>query len=494
MKATPSGDAGAGGGWRGSLRLRLVAGALVWVLLAIAIAGWGLRTLFREHIAQQLQGQLVLQLDRLSAAVNLAPGGAIEVHPLPSDQRLQQPLSGLYWQIDELAGDGRTLRAGAQRSRSLWDQTLDWSHFEPGGLPPAGPAAPQAPVVYGSLPGDQGQALVVVARRLQLPEGDAPPLRLMVAADGAMLAEPLQRFTKMLVMALGALGAGLIVAVLIQLRLALAPLAAIRRQLAAVSQGEVPELSGRHPSELMPLVREFNHVLHVNAEMVQRARTQAGNLAHSVNTPLTIMGNAAAQEDSALAALVREQVASASRQVEHHLARARAAAAAATAQQASGLRTPLAAPLQSLAKTMGKLHAARGISFGLQGPAQEWDFKGDAQDLMEMLGNLLDNAGKWAHGRVLLTLQPAGNGRRIELLVDDDGPGIAPGLRERIFERGQRLDEQRPGSGLGLSIVRDLAQSYGGDIAAEASPLGGLRMRLALPAAAHATLSGRASS
>ncbi|MFD2753092.1 sensor histidine kinase [Comamonas terrae] len=472
-------------GWRGSLRLRLFVGTLVWVLMAIAVAGWGLRALFAEHIAQQLRSQLVLQLDRLSAGVNLQGDGRIGVQPAPSDQRLQQPLSGLYWQIDQLDAAGRgTAHAGVQRSRSLWDQTLDWSRFAPQG----GAAA----LVHGRLPMAQGQPgkadrwLEVVSRELQLPEAGAPPLRLMVAADGSLLAEPLQRFTRMLAMALGTLALGLIAAVAIQLQLALAPLAAIRRQLAAIRQGDAAELQGRHPSELMPLVQEFNHVLQTNAEMVQRARTQAGNLAHAVNTPLTILANAAAQQDSALAELVREQVASASRQVEHHLARARAAAT-----QAAGLRTPLQPPLQSLVRTMARLHAGRGIRFEIEGRPEDWDFRGDVQDLMEMLGNLLDNAGKWARSTVRLQVQ--GQDQCVVLCVDDDGPGIEQQARERIFERGRRLDEKRPGTGLGLDIVRDLVQSYGGRIEARTAPLGGLRMRLELPAIPHADTPARPS-
>ena len=478
--------------WPGfdSLRLRLLSGTLIWVLLSLLVAGWGLRTLFQEHISQQLQTQLVQQLDRLSASVNALPNGAVEVNPLPSDPRLQQPLSGLYWQIDKLAASGQeTAQINVQSSRSLWDQTLDFKQFEPTRSAPEKNAA-QSSVQYGMLPAQhQGAPLVVVTRTLQLPEAYAPPLRLMVAADSSLLAEPLQRFTKMLVMALSALGAGLLIAVVIQLRLALAPLAAIRQQLAAVSQGDAPELGGQHPAELMPLVQEFNHVLRINAEMVQRARTQAGNLAHSVNTPLTIMGHAAARENGPLAELVREQVASASRQVDHHLARARAAAAAASAQNHTGLRTPLAPALQSLISTMGKLHAARGIAFSYtfmpKAEEQLWVFKGEAQDLMEMLGNLLDNAGKWAHTQVLLTVQAGQNGKRIVLTVDDDGPGIAVEQREQIFGRGLRLDEQRPGAGLGLSIVRELVQTYGGQIEARTAPLGGLRMLLDLPAARH---------
>ncbi len=468
------------GRWRlgASLRLRLLAGTLAWVLMAVLIAGWGLRGLFREHIEQQLQAQLVLQLDQLSAAVNSLPGGRLEVPAAFGDPRLAQPLSGLYWQIDRLAAPGgRPAIAGLLRSRSLWDQTLDWTQWRRESIHHADA---QSAVAFGLLPDAQGRPLVAVSRPLQLPEAEAPPLRLIVAADGALLSEPIQRFTAMLVAALGTLAAGLALAVVLQLRLALRPLQWLRKGLSDVRTGATPRLEGRFPSELQPLVQEFNHVLDVNADMVQRARTQAGNLAHAVNTPLTILGNAAQRESGALADLVREQVGSATRQVEHHLARARAAA-----RQATGLRTPVHAPLASLVRTMERLHAGRGIRFTLEGEPLRWDFLGDAQDLMEMLGNLLDNAGKWAALSVRLDVQ--GQDGRLTLTVDDDGPGIAQDAHERIFERGERLDERRPGAGLGLDIVRDLVQTYGGDIQACRSPLGGLRMRLHLPGAPHGT-------
>lgn len=464
--------------WRpgDSLRLRLLAGTLAWVLMAVLLAGWGLRGLFREHIEQQLQAQLMLQLDQLSAAVNSLPGGRLEVAPAFGDPRLAQPLSGLYWQIDRLADPaGHAGQAGLLRSRSLWDQTLDWSRFQ---REPIHHAGAQTDADFGLLADAQGQPLVAVSRPLQLPEADAPPLRLVVAADGALLSEPIQRFTTMLVAALGTLAAGLALAVVLQLRLALRPLQWLRHGLSDVRTGATPRLEGRFPSELRPLVQEFNHVLDVNADMVQRARTQAGNLAHAVNTPLTILGNAAAQERGPLADLVREQVASASRQVEHHLARARAAA-----RQATGLRTPVQAPLAALVRTMARLHAGRGIGFTLEGEPAQWDFLGDAQDLMEMLGNLLDNAGKWAAQAV--RLEVAGLEGQLLLTVDDDGPGIAPDEQQRIFARGERLDERRPGAGLGLDIVRDLVQTYGGSIEAGRSPLGGLRMRLRLPGQPH---------
>lgn len=454
----------------GSLRMRLLLGALIWIALAIAVAGWGLRGLFQEHVNQQLQDQLVRQLNQLSASVNVHTDGRVEVPVLAGDTRFSTPLSGLYWQVDVLPATG-TAQLGAARSRSLWDQLLP--------LPPDTAFPGSTPRGYAALPlqDAQGHELLAVSRPLQLPDANAPLLRLTVAADQALVAEPVQRFTTMLLTALGALAAGLTLAVAVQLQLALRPLDMLRQRLSAVRTGQSTQLEGDFPNELQPLINEFNHVLSANADIVQRARTQAGNLAHAVHTPLSILGNAAAQESTPLAQLVQEQVATAQRQVDYHLARARAAAAV----RATGLRTPVQAPVQALLRTMPRLHAARCVQFAQIGNAEGLAFRGEAQDLFEMLGNLLDNAGKWARHQVQLQVTQAG-----ELLcftVDDDGPGIPADQRQHIFERGQRLDEQRPGAGLGLDIVRELAHTYGGTVAADVAALGGLRMRLCLPAA-----------
>ena len=374
---------GAGGrpvrAWRGSLRWRLLAGALAWLLLTLALAGWGLRALFRDHITQQFQEQLVMQLNQLSAAVDWSPAGGVQVGPMADDPRLAQPLSGLYWQVDRL---GEGTQSAVARSRSLWDQVL--------ALPPPPAQYPAAGYRVLRLHDAQGHALLAVARVLQLPDGAAPPLRLVVAGDQALLAEPLRRFTHMLLLALAALGLGLATAVALQLQLALRPLKRLRQRLSEVRQGKAEQLTGDFPQELQALVGEFNHVLLENADIVQRARTQAGNLAHAVHTPLAILANAAQADPSALASLVQEQVSSARRQVDYHLARARAAAAV----RATGLRTPAREPVRSLLRTMARLHAERRLSFELAPQAQDGAFRGEAQDLYEMLGNLMDNAGK----------------------------------------------------------------------------------------------------
>ena len=457
-------------GLAGSLRLRLLAGTLAWIVASVALAGWGLASLFRQHITQQLQSELTLHLNQLTASVNVDADGRPVVAPPLSDPRLEQPLSGLYWQIDRLPDGLRPAAAGVARSRSLWDQTL--------AVPAPAAGQEQDQDQAQDIGGPEGRKLAALTRVLKPAEEDAAPLRLIVAADRRVLAEPIGRFNRMLAIALGVLAAGLTLAAVVQVFVGLRPLALLRRQLAAQNAGGSSRIEGRFPSEIQPLVDDFNKVLAMNADIVQRARTQAGNLAHAVKTPLAILANAAAREDPALAALVREQVGAANRQIDHHLARARAAASSSAADS----RTPLQAPVQGLLRAMQRLHAQRGLIIEAAAFPPDMVFRGEAQDLQEMLGNLLDNACKWAHKRVRLSAAHAGPGRLL-IHIEDDGSGIEDHERERIFLRGVRVDEQQPGSGLGLDIVRDLAGTYGGEVRADRSPLGGLRVSLWLPAA-----------
>lgn len=451
----------------GSLRLRLLAGSLVWVTLAVVVAGWGLRALFAEHITRQFQAHLSSELDHLSSVVDWLPEGRVIVRAAASDPRLSQPLSGLYWQVDQL---GELPRPALARSRSLWDQVLT--------LPVPGiDGAENVGDTTLYLKGPRGHDLLGVARVLVLPEAGAPPLRLVMAGDQALLAEPMDRFTRLLLLALGILALGLTLGVAVQLQLALHPLRRLRSSLSDVHEGRVTQLSGVFPQELQPLVRELNHVLAQNAEMVARARTQAGNLAHALRTPLTILANAANREEGELAYLVREQTAMASRQVDYHLSQSRAVAAAAT--RMAGLRTPVLPAIRALLLTMQRLHAARGLQFVLSGDAQDVGFRGEAQDLYELLGNLLDNAGKWARTQVLVEVE--GGAEELCIHVDDDGPGVPEAARAGLFERGVRLDECRPGVGFGLDIVRTLAQTYGGRVSVQASRMGGARFSLYLP-------------
>jgi len=483
-----------------SLRLRLLAGALLWIVLSVLLAGLSLAHLFRQHATAQFRGELYLHLNQLTAVFNLNAQGQPELRAALSDPRLAQPFSGLYWQIDALNAQGHTTQAAVLRSRSLWDQSL-----------PEPPTAAQTHTSGGDIFTEStlsAQTVLGLTRTLTMEDymedaaqADARSMtpipwrtsfwRLSVAADQQALHAPIARFDQMLLTALGLLAVCMSLAAVGLVMGGLRPLSLLRRRLTEVASGRSQQIEGGFPGEIQPLVDEFNTVLARNADMVQRARTQAGNLAHAVKTPLTILENAAHGKatdrgDSALRRLVGEQVQVARRHIDWHLARARAAAG-----QASGMRAPLDDLLPALGRTMRRLYARRGLDITLHA-SEGLAVKAEAQDVQEMLGNLLDNACKWARRAVVVTAQPesadpdptqASCATHVTLTVDDDGPGLSEPEVALAFTRGVRLDERQPGAGLGLSIVAEMAELYQGRIQAGPSPLGGLRMRLTLPAA-----------
>lgn len=462
--------------WPASLRLRLLAGTLAWILATIAIAGWGLSGLFGQHLKRQFEAELATHLEQLVAMLAFDTDSQPTLTGELSDPRLRRPYSGLYWQVDRTGDAGP--QATVLRSRSLWDAVLD---------------VPSDPQPDGGLHGHRvtgpaGRPLRMIERVIHPAEHPDQGWRLVVAADEALLTEPLGRFNQQLLLALAVLAAGLSTAAVMQVVVGLKPLARLQSALARVREGEASSIAGRFPSEIQPLVGDFNDVLARNAEVVARARTQAGNLGHAVKTPLTVLANAAAGEPGPFAALVREQVAMARTQVDHHLARARAAAAVAT----PGMRTPVGPVIAGLARVMNRVYAERGLQLELAPCPPEVVFHGETQDLQEMIGNLLDNACKWAGSRV--EVRATREAAELRITVDDDGPGLPAPVRDAVLDRGVRADEQTPGTGLGLAIVRDLALLYGGDIGLASSPAGGLRASLRLPATGPAARATAAAS
>jgi signal transduction histidine kinase len=344
---------------------------------------------------------------------------------------------------------------------------------------------------YEHIAGPQGQLLQAVARTVQLddtPGQASATFRLMAAADERFLLEPVARLNGTLWLALAVLATGLVLAAGMQVWVGLAPLRALRQALGQVHSGKSQRLEGQFPTELTPLIDDFNQVLAQHAQVVERARTHAGNLAHALKTPLTVLANAAdaasaakagsAPGDAAteLALLVNEQVAIARKQVNYHLARAQASAA----NRMPGVHTVLQPIVEGLVRVMQRIHAERALDIQVGPLEPAWCFRGEAQDLQEMLGNLLDNACKWAARRVVVqaALEPQG----LVITIDDDGLGLPAEQRAVVLQRGVRADEQVPGSGLGLAIVDDLARLYGGSVALQDSPAGGLRAVLTLPA------------
>ncbi|BDI07375.1 sensor histidine kinase [Sphaerotilus microaerophilus] len=476
-----------------SLRWRLLTATLVALLIALLLAGGLLAGLFRDHVLRQFGTALTAQLDQVTARLDIDAAGQPRLDPAGlSDPRWSHPYGGLYWQVDRVTAHGAPgSQRGVLRSRSLWDSELQ---------APADAIA-DGTVHLHEVAGPGGARLLLAERSVRngsaepsvpspadaTPANGRPVWRLMVAADLAETEQAITRFNGTLAGSLAVLLGLLCAAAVAQVAVGLAPLRSLQRALAAVHAGQSPRLVGRFPSEVQPLIDDFNAVLDLHAQRVARARTQAGDLAHAVKTPLAVLAQAAtaARTEPAAAAelpaLVTQQVELARRQVDRHLARARAAASPGL----PGSHCAVAPLLHGLLRVMDRVHAERHLDLDGGDIAPGLAFAGDAQDLQEMLGNLLDNACKWARTGVAVraSLEPGPAGARLRLQVDDDGPGIPPERRAEVMARGARLDESVPGSGLGLAIVQELAQLYGGQLTLAPSPSGGLRVTLDLPGA-----------
>jgi len=462
-----------GSSWVLSLRWRLLAATLAALTLALVLAGVLLAGLFRDHVLRQFSSALTAQLDQVTARLDFDTTGQPVLDPQTlSDPRWTRPYSGLYWQVDAIA---RTTLRGVLRSRSLWDSQLAVEDD----------ALADGAVHQHVIAGPGGARLQAVERTVRSDGTSTARWRVVVAADLRETEAAAGRFNRVLMVSMAVLLVLLCAAALLQVRMGLAPLSTLKGALAGLREGRLQRLEGRFPQELQPLIHDFNSVLDRNAEVVGRARTQAGNLAHAIKTPLAAMAQAAAHasthggESEGLATLVREQVEVARRHVDWHLARARAAAA----QGMPGALVAIDPVVAGLLRVMERVHAARHLDLAWQPQPDGLRFAGEVQDLQEMLGNLLDNACKWARGAVQVSAALVGEGaaRRLQLRVDDDGPGIGDDQHALVVARGARLDESVPGSGLGLAIVQELAGLYGGSLHLGPSLLGGLRAELLLP-------------
>lgn len=443
-----------------SLRVRLLVGAVIWISLALAAAGALLAALFNAHVQQRLEAELSTQIEQIAAALELRAPEVVVLTHQPSDPRFRKPYSGSYWQVD--GPDGPIFR-----SRSLWDVSLRLPVNASGGE-----------VHRHRLAGPNGQRLIVLERTVTLP--DAPGAsRVIVATDEAELTSAAAAFTRTLALSLSVLAVALVAAVAIQVHVGLQPLHRLRAGVAAIREGWIKRLEGRFPTETQPLVEDLNGLLQRNEEVVARGRIQAGNLAHGLKTPLSILANEvdrlAAEGAPHLAATMREQIASMQQQIDYQLARARAAAAA----EVPGARVAVAPSVAAIRRTLARLYGDRDLQLAVD-IASDHVFRGEQQDLEEMLGNLMDNACKWARRRV--TVSSRRDGGRLTIIIEDDGPGLPTEQQGFAFVAGARFDEKVPGTGLGLAIVRDLASLYHGSIALRGSDLGGLRAELTLPA------------
>ncbi|MEW6436677.1 MAG: ATP-binding protein [Pseudomonadota bacterium] len=454
-----------------SIAARLFVSAAVLSSIILLIAGTGLSAIYRQSAQTRFDERLGFYLRALVADI-AAPSEENRSAPFElGEPQFEIPLSGWYWQITRLDGAQPTI----QSSRSLFAARLP--QLSATGVP-AGVGGARS----GYVKGPDDKLLRMVERTIDT--GDEGIYLVQVAATTAPMESEVAGFELALIVTFTLLAAALVGSAALQMRYGLEPLRRLQEGVAAIRQGQGERIGGEFPQDIAPLSAEVNLLLDANREVVERARTQVGNLAHALKTPLSVIINEAATEKTPLSSKVREQAAIMRDQVTYYLDRARAAVRVG----AIGNMAEVAPVTAGLVRTFEKIYRDRGINFSAQVP-DNIRFRGERQDLEEMIGNLVDNAGKWARQNVTIVITPIAaahpQGKKFfRVVIDDDGVGLAPELREAAMRRGRRLDETRPGSGLGLSIVVDLAALYGGALRLDASPAGGLRAELELPAAA----------
>ena len=450
-------------------------------------------------------------MNQLIAAIEVDDEDSINLSFQLNDPRFQKPLSGLYWQIDKIDSDG-DLHVAEIRSRSLWDQVINSeSVYENHYLEfDSATNAANNKNTYGNLNllslSDKQKILTLV--KTVLPESGSADFIVMVAVDKKHLDKTLFDFYQLLLWLLGVLVILLSFTAWVLQVFSLKPLNTLHKDLEQVKTAKSKFLSYKYPSEIQPLVEEFNQVLKNNADFIEQARAHAGNLAHALKTPLSVMANASQQSDSEFAQLVDEQVNIAKRHVDHHLARAKAIAAF----QSSTHSVEVLPAIQEIERVLTRINAEKNVKvdYEIDGDvndetAQDFIFRGEKQDLQEILGNVLENAFKWTKDTVFISLKQihmtdkSPNTKYLQISIEDNGLGIeseekfkelikgdatnlkAVDLYDLIFQRGIRLDEKITGSGLGMSIVLDLVNAYAGQVKAEKSKHGGLAVHITLP-------------
>ena len=446
----------------GSLTRRMVGVSALWIIILLGVGGYALDRVLTSAVTNNFDAQLEYVLTALLGSAEVGPEGEAFLNRPPADQRFLEPYSGLYFQITAVAGK----TAGAAEdidlpSRSLWDRKLrvggTHEDFEVH--------------TYDSAEFPR-ETLRVVERDVRLP-GSPVRWRFQVAQSREDLNAQISILRRTLIRSFGILGLGLIILAALQAIYGLWPLRRVRRALAAIRSGERSRIAGHFPTEIEPLTEELNALLEHNEIQAEEARRHAGNLAHALKTPLTVITNAATARAPDLSDIVCREARTMRRQVDHHLARARAIGR----RSSSHARAEVWPSLEAVERAVSRLH--ENVTVDAAGDKAA-SVRVERQDLDEMLGNLIENAAKYGGGRVFVTVHTTPD--CVEIEVEDDGRGIPEEERQSIFDRGARLDTGKPGTGLGLAIVRDVAQIYGGSISLEESEdLGGLLARLKLP-------------
>jgi signal transduction histidine kinase len=443
-----------------SLKLRLFAGAAISIAVALIIAGLGLLVLFERHVSRRVDAELETYLRQLAGNVTFGADGSVTLARQPADPRFNIPLSGLYWEIRDEAG--QTIL----RSRSLWDEILD---------------LPTDELASGNVhrhvrPGPADVMLIVRERQVTY-DTDAGPrhLRIAVGVDDDAVTDATRAFAAELAISLALLGLVLLAAAWAQIHFGLKPLETVRRAIGAVRSGVAARLPSDYPAEVVPLVQEVNDLLDAQDVAIERARARAADLAHGLKTPLTVLATRAERVrkngDKETADELEEIAGTMRRHVERAIAVARLS-------HRPAARIAVEPIVRRVAGALAKTPAGERIAWTVEVPA-DIRIAVDAEDLYEALGNLVDNAVKWANGTVAVSARQTQTAT--DLVVEDDGPGIPAEDREKVMRRWERLDTATSGSGLGLAIVAEIAKAYGGDLTLDDAPAGGTRATLRFP-------------
>ena len=446
--------------WPRSLAFRVIAFSTIWAILTLVVIFTLITTLYRQASERGFDSLLSAHLFNLIGSVGVSEGGQLTGAPDLGDLRFSEPNSGWYWSV-EPASEGVH---GDLHSSSMTK---------------AIPTPSIAEVPFNAsfqrsyaTEGIEGEAVEVFESEFVL-DSKNRAARFRVIGNQSELEQEIASFQRRLLTYLSLFGVGMIAINAIAILLGLQPLRRVRNALAMVREGTAQRLDGRFPAEIEPLANETNALIENNKRIVERSRTQVGNLAHSLKTPLAVLINEGRALGGAKGQLIAEQAASMQKQVDHYLQRARVAAQ----RDSVVYRTPVAPLVERMVRVLQKLNPQTRLSLSL--PVADIVFAGEREDLEELLGNLLENAMKWAKSAVAITVRPVvgkdSAANLFEIDIEDDGPGIPEDKAREALKRGRRLDETKPGTGLGLAIVADLVNEYGGVLALERSAMGGLK-------------------
>ncbi len=454
---------------RRSIRRRLILAAAIWIALGVGLAGLVLSAVFHTHLDAQVREELAVHLDELQGLTVIEEGGRPKLTRPLSDPRYDQKLSGYYWEI---------VNGGDIVSRS--------ASLSQGSIVTPADTVEDGKLHFHEITGPTGE-LLLAEKIYRRPDGQ---LKFLISTDKRHIASVMGAFNTTLGSAMAAFGIAMTLAASLLIAHALRPLALLRDELTRIRGGAAKRLGSQHPEEVLPLVQDLNAMIEASSNSLEKARAQAGNIAHGLKTPLAVLTDEAhALERSGhgkSAATILEQSLRMQRHIDYQLARARAAGN----RTVPGTIMAVKPAIETVVSALTRLHRARNIRVD-HNIDSALRVACDSRDFNEIIANLIDNACKHAATRVSIVSEPAPRDGQVFIVVEDDGPGLPPEARDVVFNIGERWDSQAQGTGLGLPIARDLAQLYGGSIELQSSALGGLRALLLMPGDHHNSQSSR---